>query len=250
MSEGPQVKLTTERLAKYLLRKKVTACKTTRPGLVEFAERARGRHITDVFCKGKHIFVRFEQDVFLHNHLLMRGKWRRVDGRLLLLPDELWLALEVDNSSVCNYRGQLLKVLTAEQVTAQLKSLGPDVMAATCSPDEIAAALQASDEAVGVTLLDQSVLSGVGNVSKSESLFAARIHPESKANSLDDAALHRLACSIKRLLWDSYRAGGQWTQQVYRRAGMRCFLCGSKVRMIRQGAAQRSTYFCPSCQRT
>jgi len=65
MSEGPQVKLTTERLEKYLLRKKVTACKTTRPGLVAFAERARGRHITDVFCKGKHIFIRFGQDIFL-----------------------------------------------------------------------------------------------------------------------------------------------------------------------------------------
>jgi formamidopyrimidine-DNA glycosylase len=87
VSEGPQVRLVTERLSRYLAGRTVTDCKTTRPNLNEFAGTARGRRVTRLWCKGKHIFFAFDDDAFLQNHLLMRGSWRRVDGRLLLLAD-------------------------------------------------------------------------------------------------------------------------------------------------------------------
>jgi formamidopyrimidine-DNA glycosylase len=93
------------------------------------------------------------------------------------------------------------------------------------------------------------LLSGVGNVAKSEALFLAGIPPEVNAGALTEKALAKLACAIQQVMWDAYRAGGRWTHRVYRRAGQKCFECGGKLRMIRQGKASRSTYFCPFCQR-
>jgi len=249
VSEGPQVKLTTERLSRYLAGQAIADCKTTRPNLAEFAERARGRKVERLWCKGKHIFLDFGGDVFLQNHLLMRGSWRKVAGRLLLLPEEMWLALEVDHVTVCNYRGQMLRPLDGGQVQEQLSALGPDAMDSECTRDDIAAALAASDLPVGEAVLQQSLLSGVGNVAKSEALFLAGVHPEIQAGVLAEERLAGLARAIQQVMWDAYHAGGRWTHRVYRRAGQKCFECGSKLRMIRQGKASRSTYFCPFCQR-
>lgn len=249
MSEGPQVKLIGERLSRYLVGKSLADCKTTREDLEEFAARAKGRTVERLWCKGKHIFMDLGGDLFLQNHLLMRGSWRKVSGRLLLLPEEMWLALEVDHITVCNYRGQMLRAVDGTQVEAQLASLGPDVMGADCSTADIAAALAGSDLPVGVALMEQSLLCGVGNVAKSEALFLARVHPETPAASLSEEALDRLARAVSRVMWDSYHAGGRWTHRVYRRAGQRCSACGARLRMIRQGKASRSTYFCPNCQR-
>jgi endonuclease-8 len=249
VSEGPQVKLTTERLSRYLVGRVLADCRTTRPKLSEFGARVRGRQIRRLWCKGKHIFMDFGDDLFLQNHLLMRGSWRKVAGRLLLLPEEMWLALEVDHITVCNYHGQLLRTLDGGQVAEQLASLGPDVMDPGCAPADLAAALASCRLPVGEAMLEQSLLCGVGNVAKSEALFLAGVHPEGSVGELSEDALAKLAHAIHRVMWDSYHAGGRWTHRVYRRAGQRCFECGARLRLIRQGKAARSTYFCPSCQR-
>jgi endonuclease-8 len=248
MSEGPQVKLVTERLSRYLLGRTVTDCKTTRPNLGAFVEAARGRKVTRLWCKGKHIFLAFGHALFLQNHLLMRGSWRKLDGRLLLLPDETWLALEVSNTTVCNSRGQMLRPLTEAQVEEQLGKLGPDVMSDDCNTSDVVAALSRSELPIGEALLEQSLLSGIGNVGKSEALFLAGVRPQAVSRDLAESSLARLAKCIDHVMWDSYRAGGRWTHRVYRRNGRKCFLCGTRIAMIRQGKACRSTFFCPRCQ--
>jgi len=248
MAEGPQVKLTTERLEGYLTGRMVADCKTTRPKLADFTEAARGRTVERVWCKGKHIFIAFDGGLFLQNHLLMRGSWRKLSGRLLLLPEEMWLALETNNATVCNHRGQMLRALDAEAVAEQLDSLGPDVMSSTCSAPDIAAVLAGSDLPIGVALLEQSLLCGIGNVAKSEALFLAGVHPEMRSRDLRESQLAMLSGAILHVLWGSYHAGGRWTHRVYRRQGQQCPMCGNRLLMIRQGQAQRSTYFCGVCQ--
>jgi len=249
MSEGPQVRHVTERLRRLLEGQAIAHCKTTRESLREFSETVVGSHVRRVFCKGKHIFIEFASGRFLQNHLLMRGRWRSIKGRLLFLPSEMWLALEVDNATVCNINGQVLRVLDSDGLQRQLDLLGPDVMSSECSTERIIEAIRQHDISVGEVLLDQSVLSGIGNVAKSESLFLAGVHPEVVASALDSHRLARLAESIRHVMWESYNAGGRWTHRVYRRAGMQCFRCGSRITMIRQGKQSRSTYLCPTCQR-
>ncbi|MFX0197620.1 MAG: hypothetical protein ACFFCW_15980 [Candidatus Hodarchaeota archaeon] len=248
MSEGPQVKLITERLQRQLKGKLISHCKTTRANLEDLIASIIEASFKRIFCKGKQIFFDFGFGHLLHNHLLMQDKWKITQDRFMLLPPEIWIAFEVSNCTIYNYRGQVLRVLDTEQAQAQLDSLGLDIMCEKCNSEEIVEALSGQDKPIGELLLDQSVLSGIGNVAKSESLFLAGIHPETTVRDLKEDELMKLARSIIRVMWDSYKCGGRWTCRVYRRARNRCFECGSRILMVRQGKQNRSTYFCPRCQ--
>lgn len=248
MSEGPQVKLITERLQRQLQGKTISRCQTTRADLENFTASIIGSSCQQIFCKGKHIFLDFGSGRVLHNHLLMRGRWKMTRDRYMLLPPEIWIALETTDITVYNYMGQVLKNLDEDQIQAQLDLLGPDIMSEKCTDGDIVKALSGSEKIVGDLLLDQSILSGIGNVAKSESLFLAGIHPEAKVGNLTQDELTKLASSIRRVMWDSYKCGGRWTHRVYRRVNNYCFECGSWIIKIRQGKQNRSTYFCPRCQ--
>ena len=249
MSEGPQVKLVTERLQRALQGRRISRCLTSRPNLERPAAELSGQMVRRIFCKGKHIFIEFQSGLSLHNHLLMRGKWRKLSGPLLLLPEPMWLALETDNVSMCNYSGQMLRPLDAENVARQLDSLGPDVMDPSCDAARIARALADSKLPVGQALLDQSVISGVGNVAKSEAMFLAGVHPDIPTGNLGAKHLRRLADAVYKVMWESYRMGGRWTHRVYRNAGSSCPACGRRILRIIQGPRKRTTYYCPGCQR-
>jgi formamidopyrimidine-DNA glycosylase len=112
-------------------------------------------------------------------------------------------------------------------------------------------------------LMDASRIVGVGNIYASESLFRAGIHPRMQAGRLSLEQGKRLSAAIKQTLHKAIRAGGSslrdfvgvdgnpgYFQQrywVYDRAGLPCRRCDSAIRRIVQG--QRSTFFCPRCQR-
>jgi endonuclease-8 len=248
MSEGPQIKLITERLQRQLKGKVISHCKTTRANLEDFAASIVGRSFKRIFCKGKHIFFDFGSGQFLYNHMLMRGRWKISRDRFLLLSPEIWIVFEASDRTVYNYMGQVLKILDAEHTQAQLDSLGLDIMNKKCTRFDILEALLGQEKPIGELLLDQSVLCGIGNVAKSESLFLAGICPETLVRDLNENQLLKLASSIMCVMWDSYKCNGRWTHRVYRRTGNRCFECGNRISMIRQGKQNRSTYFCPSCQ--
>ena len=97
-------------------------------------------------------------------------------------------------------------------------------------------------------MLDQSLVSGVGNIAKSEALFLARIDPRVTGRRLPQEQLERLVLAIHRVTQDSYRDGGRWATRVYRRTGKPCPLCSTAIVRFLQGRPSRSTYFCPSCQ--
>jgi formamidopyrimidine-DNA glycosylase len=112
-------------------------------------------------------------------------------------------------------------------------------------------------------LMDGRRIVGVGNIYANESLFRARISPRRPANRLSLLQCEKLSREIKRTLQAAIRAGGSslrdfvgadgnagYFQQrywVYDRQGEACRRCGTSIRKITQ--AQRSTYFCPTCQR-
>ena len=76
VSEGPQVLRRTEWLDRHLAGRNVLRCISARTEIP--AESLTGRKIQRAFCKGKHIFIEFGGGAFLHNHLLMRGKWKKL----------------------------------------------------------------------------------------------------------------------------------------------------------------------------
>lgn len=116
---------------------------------------------------------------------------------------------------------------------------------------------------IKVALMDQSVLSGVGNIYSSESLFAAHIDPRRKVSTLSDLEFKKIFQGIKKSLETAIKYGGSTRAHfvnvegergyfldyanVYGKEGEKCRGCSGKVEKIRQ--AGRGTYFCPACQR-
>jgi formamidopyrimidine-DNA glycosylase len=112
-------------------------------------------------------------------------------------------------------------------------------------------------------IMDQRVVSGVGNIYANEALFMAGIHPLTPAGRISRKRYQRLASAIKKTLRKAIAAGGttvrdfqdesgdpgyfQLQLKVYGRGGKPCFVCGHAIRCIRNG--QRSTFYCPKCQR-
>lgn len=117
--------------------------------------------------------------------------------------------------------------------------------------------------AIKLALMDHKLVVGVGNIYANESLFRARIHPRTAAGRLSAARCARLADAVRATLADALAAGGsslrdfvhsdgspgdfQSTYFVYGREGEPCRVCRRPIRRVSQG--QRSTWYCPACQR-
>jgi formamidopyrimidine-DNA glycosylase len=142
--------------------------------------------------------------------------------------------------------------------------LGPDALAMTS--EEWRARLKATGRPVKVALLDQKLVAGIGNLYASEILHHAQINPRRRANRLTAAEIVRVAEAVVAVLEEAIRyegstlsdgtyrnalneAGGyQYAHRVYDRAGEACRTCGHpEIRRVVQ--AQRSTFFCPACQK-
>ncbi len=144
------------------------------------------------------------------------------------------------------------------------KGLGPDAL--TMTEREWKDRLAGTRRQIKVALLDQRLAAGIGNLYASEILHVARIHPEERADRLSTENVRRLHQAVGRVLRSAIKHEGstlsdatyrnalsqngsyQNKHRVYQRAGERCRICrrGTITRMVQ---AQRSTFFCPECQR-
>jgi formamidopyrimidine-DNA glycosylase len=144
-----------------------------------------------------------------------------------------------------------------------LAHLGIEPLSRALDGKRLYALTRAHRTAIKHFLMDARRIVGVGNIYASESLFRARINPRKAARRLSAAECDRLAHAIKHTLRAAIRAGGstlrdfvgsdgaagyfQQRHWVYDRAGESCRRCRARIRHLQQG--QRSTYFCPTCQK-
>lgn len=247
MAEGPQVLIRTQWLSRWLVGR-VASLKASRPYLVDGCSDYSGRTVEAVTCHGKHIFLRFGDDAVLHNHLLMKGRWKKYPGGMLFPPDDAWITIDVGETTICNLHGQMLEWVGDAEARSIVDSLGPDAMAKPYPRDRIDAALRRSALAISEALLDQSLVAGIGNIAKSEILFTARVDPGRMSAELSAEERDRLHERIKAILWESYENGGRWIHRVYMKMNEPCPACGSRIERMHLAPSRRSTYFCPRCQ--
>ena len=140
---------------------------------------------------------------------------------------------------------------------------GPEPLSGRFSAARLAQRLRGRSARLKTLLLDQSFIAGVGNIYADEALWSARLHPLRRADTLDEADVRRLHRSIRQVLRagienrgasfsDYVDASGERGSNaerlaVYRRTDRPCYRCGRPIRRIVVG--QRSTHFCPHCQR-
>jgi endonuclease-8 len=258
MPEGDTVHRAAHRVGEALIGKPVESIETPQPrhGMDRWPERLEGRAPRAVDAHGKHLFLRFEGDLTLHSHLRMGGAWHvyRRGQRWRRGRHRAWLVIRTPEHEVVQFDGPVLELMTEGRTRfdQRLGGLGPDVLAASLDEELFLRRLREDDptRGIGDALLDQRNLAGVGNVWKSEACFIAGVDPWRAVERTSDEEALRIAREARRLMRASAERGGHvHDTQVYRRAGRPCPRCGTLVRARGQGDDNRTTYWCPGCQR-
>jgi endonuclease-8 len=214
-------------------------------------ERLDGHEFERASARGKHLLLHFGELV-LHSHLGMSGSWHtyRRGEPWRKPPGAAWAVLANDRAEAVQFGGPTLRLLRAESLRGDpvLARLGPDILAADFDAGQIAQSLASvPDRTLGDALLDQRLVAGIGNIFKSEACFAARLDPWQRVAGVPAEQLRRVAQAAHDLMHEAVEAGRQ-DRAVYKRAGRPCPRCGAKIRSRGQGDANRTTYWCPSCQ--
>ncbi len=160
--------------------------------------------------------------------------------------------------------GAVLWAGSAPNSHALLAPLGPEPLEDIFNARYLHEQLKSRNAAIKTVIMDSHLVVGVGNIYASESLFRARIHPETPAKNLTVKQCKKLVAEIKLTLNAALEAGGSslrdffgvdgnigYFQQeyfAYGRTGQLCKVCSKPIKCIRLG--QRSTFFCQSCQKT
>jgi endonuclease-8 len=253
MPEGDSIYRAAQALHRALAGKTVTSFETVLPKLARIDEDApvTGRTIERVRPSGKNLIIEFSGDLHLHTHMKMNGSWH------IYRPGERWqrprrdmrIVISTDEYVAVAFTVPVAEFHTCRSLARQndLRSMGPDLLGETFDRDEALRRIRARpDEEIANVLLNQRVLAGIGNIWKSETLFASGIDPFARVADLDDAQLERIVDNARKLLVHS--AKGRSTFAVYTRGGDPCRRCGTPIRYRKQGIDARSTYWCPKCQ--
>jgi len=222
------------------------------------AARLAGRRIGKIERFGKYIVISLKEGGYLVVHLGMTGR--------LLMGG----TLGKHTHAIFNFdRGVLIyddprqfgRLQLFDEFPARLAKLGPEPL--EVSFDEFARSLQRRKTSVKALLLNQEFVRGVGNIYADEALFRAGIHPLATAARLRGDRPRRLYDAMQAVLTEAIAAGGssisdyvdaegrkgffQVSHRVYQRTGEPCIQCGKPIRRVL--VTQRSSHFCPSCQR-
>jgi endonuclease-8 len=229
----------------------VTAFTSTKPRVAAEARRLRlvGQRVSGVEARGKHLLMRFERGAVLHTHMGMTGSWHlyREGSRWRRPAHRARAVVTADGVVAVCFDAPTVELMSPAQ-ELPLAALGPDVIAPDFDLPEARRRLRSQPEReIGDALLDQGAVAGIGNIHKSEALFACGQSPFTRVGALDDAALDRLLHTAARRMRESVM-GRKRVTFVYGRARRPCRRCGTRLERAYQGDPPRSTYWCPRCQ--
>jgi len=277
MPELPEVELVARALDKLISGRRILAAELLRPRLApdttpaEFSGLLRGARVERTGRRGKHILSELDNGSVLITHLRMTGRFLLLPAEVEPLPKFTHAIFYLDDERRLVFTDQrhfgMMKIAAAAELqqTKALRALAPEPFSAEFTPPYLRKILARSRRTLKETLLDQTKVTGLGNIYAAEALFIARVNPFTVAAELSPRRVPRLYRAILDVLEESIAHGstlnidpeniegsyyggayeGRW--RVYDREGEACTACASSVRRIAH--AGRSTYFCPRCQR-
>jgi endonuclease-8 len=202
-----------------------------------------GRVLLGVEAVGKNLLLCFDNDRVVHSHLGMTGRWRVVPAgaRAAGRP---WLVLRGTTLEARLWNGATLRLAQTTDL-----GLGPDLLAGSTEVDAVARRVASAEPTrlLGDVLLDQRLVSGIGNLWLAELLWHGRLSPWAPVGSVDRrelvAALGWARAAMLRAV-----AGTRPARSVYRRARRPCPRCGTPIASRGLGERNRTAYWCPACQ--
>ncbi|MEP7178778.1 MAG: bifunctional DNA-formamidopyrimidine glycosylase/DNA-(apurinic or apyrimidinic site) lyase [Pseudonocardiales bacterium] len=288
MPELPEVETVRAGLQRWVVGRTVAAVEVRHPravrrhlpGAQDLAGRLVGARIQAAARRGKYLWLPLAAtsgavDECLVAHLGMSGQLlvRPPDA-----PDERHLHVRVTFTDAAaelrfvdqrTFGGLMLDPLVAtgagDTVPAVVAHIARDPVDPAFDDALFATRLHRRDSAVKRALLDQTLVSGIGNIYADESLWRSRLHGERRARTLTRAGAFDLLTHVRAVLAEALRAGGtsfdalyvdvngqggyfERSLAVYGREGAPCPRCGTAVRRV--AFMNRSSFFCPACQRT
>jgi endonuclease VIII len=222
----------------------------------DWPRRLAGRAVQSVSARGKHLLIAFEGELVLHSHLRMTGLWsvRRAGERWPRPRHRAWLVIRSGGRDVIQFDGPLLELVTAVRARGdrRLTTLGPDIVAEEFDEAVVLRRMREDDptRGIGDALMDQHTVAGIGNIWKSEACFGAGVDPWRAAGEVADDEVLSIVREARPRMRASAAGGHTVVERaVYGRAGRPCPRCGAPIRRGGQGDGNRSTYWCPACQR-
>ncbi|WP_167047985.1 Fpg/Nei family DNA glycosylase [Salinibacterium sp. ZJ454] len=259
MPEGDTVYRTARRLNEALAGSVLTVCDIRVP---QFATvDLTGQTVRNVVSRGKHLLTRVGETT-IHTHLKMEGSWR------VFAAGERWsrpgwqarIVLGTAEWTAVGFQLGLVEVLPTVEEDGAVGYLGPDILSPEWDAGEAMRRMLAAPEVpIGVALIDQRNIAGLGTVYRNEVLFLRGVMPERPVGAVDDlpamiGLAHRLILANRdradRVTTGNLRRGERtW---VSHRERQPCRRCGTPIRKGSLGPdvlSERDTYFCPACQR-
>jgi formamidopyrimidine-DNA glycosylase len=236
------------------------------PSTEEFARRLEGVAIVGARRRAKHLIVELDSGDSLVFQL-------KIGGQLLLVPPveepetALMLVLHLDGGRRLFLRDETgftrARLLDTGELAERLSPLGPEPLEGGFQADYLPRVIGSRRAQIKPLLLDQKVVSGIGNIYVDEILYDARLHPRRKANTLSEgewkdlyhAIRSNLAAGVEhrgttvRLFKDVLNRPGEHQNhlRVFEKQGQPCPGCEGRV--VREKVSGRPSHFCPECQR-
>lgn len=268
MPELPEVETTLRGIEPYVVSQQITQLTVRQPALRwpvtdNIENLVQGQYIRCVKRRAKYLILQLDHGSLLI-HLGMSGSLRIVDANQNLRKHD-HIRMQLSNGHELRYHDprRFGCWLWAADQHPQLKDLGPEPLSNQFNGDWLYQCSRGRKLTVKPFIMTNSVVVGVGNIYASEALFRSGIRPDRAATRISKARYQQLAQHIKEVLAAAIDLGGttlrdfvntagqpgyfQQTLDVYGRGGQCCKVCQGVLKEIRLG--QRSSVFCPSCQR-
>ena len=278
MPELPEVETVRSGLEKYILGKKLTSAeafhpRAVKPGSIAPLDRVIGAKINAVRRRGKFLWLELNRDFALVAHLGM-------SGQLLVQPASVPLQshLRARFSIAGKFKSGCDQIRFIDQrtfgwlsieefigeVPTSVAHIATDPFEKTFDIRKVIAQIRSKKCAIKPAILNQEIVSGIGNIYADEALWRAKIHPEVVCEDLSDNEIKKVITSAISVMKSAIKSGGtsfdeqyknvngesgyfSRSLKVYGREGEKCSRCGSAIHRI--AFANRSSHFCPCCQR-
>ena len=274
MPELPEVETIRRTLQNLVVGKTIDNVQVHWPKIVkkpveveQFKDALIGETITDVNRRGKFLIINLNTYALV-SHLRMEGKYG------LFNSDEPYdkhthVIFHFTDGTELRYRdvrkfGTMHLFLKGEENNdLPLSQLGPEPFSSSFTNQYLQGKLKKTERKIKPVLLDQTIVTGLGNIYVDEALFRAKVHPERKANTLNSDELINLHQEIIATLSEAVEKGGSTIRSyvnsqgeigmfqlqllAYGRKGEECKRCGTPIEKI--VTAGRGTHFCPNCQK-
>ncbi|MBX9459819.1 MAG: bifunctional DNA-formamidopyrimidine glycosylase/DNA-(apurinic or apyrimidinic site) lyase [Brevundimonas sp.] len=286
MPELPEVETVRRGLQPVLEGARLTRVRQNRPDLRfpfpdRFADRLEGATVERIDRRAKYLLMALSTGETWVTHLGMTGRFTLDGERLGEFEETAPVAGKHEHVSLCAVNGEattrigfadarrfgFMGLIPSDEVEAHswFAGLGPEPLGNGFSGAHLAEAFVGKKQNIKVSLLDQRIVAGLGNIYVCEALYRARISPLVAAGKVSRPRLEILAAVVRDVLNDAIAAGGstlrdfanaeggqgyfQHRFDVYGREGQPCAGDGCKGVVRRTVQAGRSTFWCPACQR-